>query len=68
MFRNSVMFTQSNFLNPLPMMQIKLDMAKNLLKVKPKFLALSRPRMNASNTWSEFVTPNKMEIPMSRKT
>ena len=40
---------------------IKLDVAKNLLEVKPKFLAPSRPRMNASNMWSEFVKPNYNE-------
>ena len=37
---------------------IKLDVAKNLLEVKPKFLAPSKPRMNASDMWSELVKPN----------
>ena len=29
--------------------------------MKPKFLAPSRPRMNASNTWSEFGKPDYNE-------
>ena len=54
------MHTRSNFLEPPPPCgaNIKLDVAKNQLEVKPKFLAPSRPRMNASNMWSEFVKPN----------
>ena len=57
------MHTQSNFLEPSPPCDanIKLDVAKNLLEVKQKFLAPSRPRMNASNMWSEFVKPNYNE-------
>ena len=46
------------FRPPLCDANMKLDVAKNLLEVKPKFLAPSRPRMNASDMWSELIKPN----------
>ena len=39
----------------------KTDVAKNLLKMKPTFLAPSRPRMNESNTWLKFGKPSYNE-------